>query len=260
MKPLRSLARFLGADIVPSSRYSLRGNFQSWQEASRKAVGYQDAELVAAAVRRNREERPANGQAFWRDREIQIFSALSFAMERLAPVADVIRVLDFGGEMGALHRLYREAWKRNDVRWTVLETPAMSAAGKANFEDPYLQFTDDPERLAGNSDILIASGVLQCLENPSEIWSRIAGSETSFVILTIFPTAIIERDALTVRGEDPSTGLGDYPLWVFSSEKWLTTFRETHEMLMEWKVDKSDRLETGEEVSYSGFLMKKITR
>jgi putative methyltransferase (TIGR04325 family) len=228
----------------------------TWRSTG-KALGRSIAPPILSVVARNLKEEKAgaDGRVFFSDRELQVYAALSTVFSRIR--SRPLRVLDWGGELGAYQRSLKGLWGENNaVHWTVLETPTMAAAGTRHFSTKDLEFTSNRSVLTNGCDVVLASGVLQCLEDPAAAWTELSASSCPYIILTIFPLIARARDVLTVRGSGAKGSRGDYPLWVFSEAAWRIAFSSKYRIVMEWALDKNDRLQSGDPVKYRGFLLE----
>jgi putative methyltransferase (TIGR04325 family) len=89
-------------------------------------------------------------------------------------ICDAI-LFDLGGDVGGRYLAFREHLIYPDnFTWLVNDIPAVVALGRPIAQEeaaPHLHFTTDYARL-GEADILLASGVLQVLEN----WNGFCGA------------------------------------------------------------------------------------
>jgi putative methyltransferase (TIGR04325 family) len=93
------------------------------------------------------------------------------ALAALAGSSEPWRIIDVGGAAGAHYFQVRALLPRDtQLRWTVVETPAMAARAEQHFRNGELSFhtslSDAAAELDGPADVLLASGVLMCLPDP----------------------------------------------------------------------------------------------
>lgn len=90
-------------------------------------------------------------------------------------MANVSTVLDFGGGCG-LH--YKQA-ASPDVRWAVVETPAMVERAKSLATDKLQFFTDISEaaKWLGPIDVIYSNGALQYAPDPEEKLKQLCGAK-----------------------------------------------------------------------------------
>jgi putative methyltransferase (TIGR04325 family) len=241
--------------------YLLRGEFSSWKHALENANGYEDPLLVRRVVERNLTSLQAvlDGDVSISHREQQILSAMFVALSRLNKLD--FRVLDFGGELGFFYwSLKRFLNGNHNLCWTVLETEAMARQGAQLFASENLHFIADQSILSQQQDqidVVLASGALQCVEDPAGMFQRLANTNAPYMIISIFPMISAARDVLTVRVLNSLFCNETYPLWMFSESVWRGILNSRHRVVMEWRLDKFDTLESGSPVRYFGFLLER---
>lgn len=149
---------------LPPGAFPLRGVFASLEEARasiprNQRVGYDHAEAVDVYVEEMSRMAPSDyPMVHW--------------LEPL--LTDGVRVFDFGGHVGTKYRAFARylAYPRT-LRWVVCDVPNTVAAGERLARergDTRLEFTSD-FALADGAAVLIASGVLQYVEDP--LWERL---------------------------------------------------------------------------------------
>jgi putative methyltransferase (TIGR04325 family) len=200
-----------------------RGDYPDWAAARLASGGYDDGAILARVLSATLEVK-AGRAAFERDGVL--FSAPEPdlpLMKMLGPiVADAkgcLRVLDFGGSLGSCYWRHRALLPAGEhLRWDVVEQPAFVEAGSRHLADTPLCFFPDVGAAckAGSHDLLLASGVLQYLEQPFaalEEWSR---SGIPLVLLNNLPLIEGERDRLRVQHVPPAIYPATYPVWFFA--------------------------------------------
>jgi putative methyltransferase (TIGR04325 family) len=242
--------RPVAAEVASGVR--LTGNYESWDDAVAATAGYEDPALIERVVDRNLADfkRFEAGDLSVSDRDLQIFFALQVAIERLrvAGVTDP-SVADYGGELGQF------AWSLSRFMdpppWTVIETPAMVAAGVEHFSG--LGVTFSTEHPSIRPKIALASGVLQAVKSPDALLNTIRAPIT---LLSIVPFIDGPKDVLTARVVHGDGYTESYPLWMLSEQAWRTKIALHHDVVLEWTVDKTDTLEDGRAVRYVGMLLE----
>ena len=219
--------------------YGFSGDFSAFAAAQALTVGYGAPEIVQAA----REPTPSIDVDA---RLQQILAALALVPQR------PLSVLDLGGASGGYYYLLRPFM---DLRWTVLETPAMVAANRHRSTEE-LTFIDAPEDAAPGYDIVFMSGVLQYLELPFAMFGRLAPL-AQFVLINRLPLIETSRDRITVQRVHPSIYRGSYPAWFFSRESFMAVIERQHEVAMRWDVPQDAPLLDGKPVVYKGLLLKR---
>jgi putative methyltransferase (TIGR04325 family) len=234
--------------MVGATGMTLEGRYATWDQAVSETLGYEDHSLV---------ERAAQKLQGWSleltERDFQIAAAIMSATLELGKKD--IHVVDYGGELGRYYFSTRSIVPSSiELRWTVVETPSMVSIGKSRYENDELSFSTD-RQLLSSADVVCASGVLQCLENPREVFREV---HAPYICVTIFPFISETKDVLTARFTRVPGHKESYPIWLFS-DTWMDLFQMNHEIVMQWGLDKSDEFE-GRSVRYKGFLLRRIAK
>lgn len=93
-------------------------------------------------------------------------------------------VLDFGGGLGSFYRQHRRFFEGIDLRWCVVETPELVAAGK-EFSDEALRFFPSIAAAAeefGKIDVALLSGVICYLPSIDGLFDEIEPRIPSIVL------------------------------------------------------------------------------
>jgi putative methyltransferase (TIGR04325 family) len=194
----RSLLRLLG-------RSSITGDYPSWQAALDASAPY---ETDLAIYGRLAEEMRAGTRKSSRVLS-PLLSAILLAGERA-------RVLDFGGNLGFVYfDVCRLASKSIDS-WNVVELPQIVAHGNRHFADQRLRFFPTLEESLGSScpNIVLCFHVLQYLQSPFEVLSRLLSLSPEIVVIHEFPMA--DRERFMVQHLMPELGGGSRPVRIFN--------------------------------------------
>jgi putative methyltransferase (TIGR04325 family) len=152
-----------------------------------------------------------------------------------------LKVLDFGGAMGAhFHKLERYwAWCR--LEWTVCETPAVAAAGAAEFacdcaSGSRLRFSDKAAAvLQAGCDLVFASCSLQYLEHWPQMLMLFLSA--SWVLLDRVPLIDHPTDLIAIQVVPASYTDTRYPGWKFAAGSWIPRLVAAgFEVVLHWLV------------------------
>jgi len=135
-----------------------------------------------------------------------------------------LNVLDFGGSLGSTYFQNRAFLKKiQDVRWSIVEQAEHVKVGKEFFEDDILRFylTIDEYSSENTPDAIILSGVLQYLENPYEILSRLIELHSKCIMLDRTPFWKGEKDRICVQHVPANIYPASYPTWILSKNRFL---------------------------------------
>ena len=149
-----------------------------------------------------------------------------------------LHLIDFGGSLGSTwwqHRPWLEAIP--SVRWSVIEQPALVAAGQREFTmGPVRYFTSIEECGATERPTLVLlSSVLPYLEDPHGLLREIG--RRPFRRLIIDRTGFVARgrDRLTVQQVPPSIYQASYPCRFFDRAGLIADLGPGWRLVAEWE-------------------------
>jgi len=217
------LARFF-APRTTRDRWA--GNHASFADACAggRAVRYaelaQRAEYIAARL----DPRGAASGAREAEALDSKHRGLLAALEQVQAAEDApLHVIDFGGGLGLHHRaLAPRLGLERLARWTVVELPAVCAAGRAAPPAAGLAYADSLTQAATGDEprVVLASGVLNALEDPIAALRAFAEA-APWIVLGSLPLLTVpsHRVAVNISHEPP------FPLWFFSENQFLEDIR-----------------------------------
>ncbi|QIP01739.2 methyltransferase, TIGR04325 family [Bradyrhizobium symbiodeficiens] len=149
----------------------------------------------------------SDGRLFERDgvvfsTPIVPFELLTFLLRAAGRSGGTLKVLDFGGSLGSTYRQCRPFLDHlRQLRWNVVEQPAMVEIGKARFADDQLRFFDRiGDATEGSApDVVIFSGVLQYLDDPYHVLAEACACGASTIIVDRNPVCALAQDVLAVQ-------------------------------------------------------------
>lgn len=237
-----------------------RGDYASWPEARRASRGYDDAAIANKVIAATRAVR--DGRALW-ERDTVLFHTpevnkpLVCALRRAASLnGGGLNVADFGGALGSTWWQHRNVLSSFEVRrWSVIEQPALVAAGRREFTIDPLRFysTLDEVRKTEAPSVLLLSSVLPYLEDPHALLGEIR--EGGFRHLIIDRTGFVARarDRLTVQHVPPEIYSASYPCWFFNRAGVLTDLGESWRVVDEWTTNDAVDIDA----EYRGMLFER---
>lgn len=250
--------------IFPS-KYGWFGAYNSWQEATKECVGYQDDEIlykVKEAVLKVK-----NGDAVF-ERDSVIFDQIQYSWPTLAALnwisaqnAGVLKVIDFGGSLGSSYFQNRKFLKQlKKVEWSIIEQHQFVQAGKDDFQDEELRFYENVEECYAYTEpqAVLFSSVLQYLEEPYSILLKFFTLKIDYIIvdLTGF-TSNNEPSRITIQKVDPIIYKASYPSWIFNKRDFLSTFSANSYELVESFKSEITITYRGENKNYEGFIFRR---
>jgi len=223
-----AILRFFGRHL--GTRLRFEGEFKSWEEATARCAGYQAGHILAKVLEATLKVK--HGEAAY-ERDSVIFDQIEYAWPLLAGLMwsaarnnGTLSVLDFGGALGSSYFQNRNYLNSlTEVRWSIVEQPHYVDAGRAQLQDDQLRFyTTVDECLAENQpNVVLLSGVLQYLENPSDIMDSLARYGASSVIIDRTPFSSLLEHKLLIQRTPAQIYEASYPMWVFGLEPFMRT-------------------------------------
>jgi putative methyltransferase (TIGR04325 family) len=269
---LRSVARALTPPLIVDAarrlvgrwrqdRIRFEGDYASWAEASAAADGYDAPVILEQTIQATRKVRRGDA-AFQRDgvvfQEIEYNYPLAFSLLRAALRHRRLHVVDFGGALGCTYDQHRRLLGTSvPVRWAVVEQPSHVAAGRREFAGDELTFHETIEEAhAGiDGDVLLLSGVLQCLPDPPGFVRAIADLGFGSVILDRTPFSADERARLTVQRVPAWIHAASYPAW-FLAQDVLEPLAGAYETVASWAA-LDDLHPEGGRAEWHGYLFER---
>ena len=182
----------------------------------------------------------------------QVMAAFGSALDRCQG-RDVIRVLDVGGARGDYAGLIALSYPKRRFKWTVLETPETARRQKP-FESDDLVWVDSMDAVDPHVDIVLASAVIQFLEDPHQRLTELL-ARSDWLVLNRVPLWPIPDDAPAVHRARVG-GPVLYPCWMFAEHRFLATLRMTGEVVLRWHVPQDVAFFAGVRRPYQGLLVR----
>jgi putative methyltransferase (TIGR04325 family) len=221
-------------------RTSFVGPIETWGEATQRSTGYEDSFLIenilASALK------VKNGEIAF-ERDGRIFSEIIYSWPVTAYLLKIassnsnqIEVIDIGGGFGAHYFQNRKMLEHlSDIKWHIVEQNKLVGLGIKNFQDKVLKFYNDINNIIVNSNnvIVLASGVLQYLENPYDYLNFCIEKKVSFILIdrTNFDLSK-EDDEVFIQRNNEKKFKSTYPVHLFSFLK-FNKFMESHSYILE---------------------------
>lgn len=243
--------RALGGHYV---HVRFEGDYSSFAEAKQASTGY-DAPAILA---RTREAllKVKRGEVKWeRDAMVSDSDELPWqflaVLLRIATVkeARVLRVIDFGGSLGSLYFWCKHFLPPQlSLSWHVVEQPEHVKVGRKEFENHELTFDYTVEdvlrryRASDEIDLLVLSGVLQCLPDPEEFLRQVVQWKIPRVLLDRTPLWA-KPSRLTVQRVPPEIYDASYPAWFLCQERVLSLLADRYQVVCRypdreyWEID-----------------------
>jgi putative methyltransferase (TIGR04325 family) len=148
-----------------------------------------------------------------------------------------IRVLDVGGAGADYFYQFKEFAPQINFDWTVLETPALADAMSNEFGRnlPDLRWVDSIENTDEIYDVVLCSGVLQCVEKPFELL-EILVAKSKFVIINRIPLVESSEHFFAVQNIITNGKRASYPVHFFGEKAFFAQLSQYGDVDMKWRV------------------------
>jgi putative methyltransferase (TIGR04325 family) len=204
------------------------GDYPNWEAARADSTGYGEAAILVQTAKAMRAVRDGHA-SFERDGvllpEPELPLPLLAGLLRAAAENEgVLDLVDFGGALGSTYYATRRFLRPlRAVRWRVVDLPATTACGRAEFATDELSFHDSLDE-AGPAPVLVLSGSLQFLPDPHGFLQGALARRFETVALDRTFICGGDQDRLTVQHVPAWIYPARYPAWFFSEPRLLAHF------------------------------------
>lgn len=207
---------------------SFKGDYSTWEDAQKNSTGY-DSDLILNKVKESL-LKVKEGKAAY-ERDSVLFYHIEYSYPLLCGLLRVaaenggyLNVLDFGGSLGSSYfqnRVFLSGLKK--LKWNIVEQEKFVRVGKDYFEDKSLHFynTIDECLVAQKPDVVLLSSVLQYIDVPYNVLSKILEQKIPYIIVDRTPFFDYGRDILTVQRVPLEIYDASYPAWFFDEQKFI---------------------------------------
>ena len=217
------------------------GDYDTWAEAERASTGYSASNILEttriAMLKVKRGEAAFERDSVVFDQIVYPFPVLAGLLRARATSGDRLSVLDFGGSLGTTYFACRNFLSRlGEFRWSVVEQPDHVECGRDQLSDNQLHFYGTIDECLRNEEpnLLLLSGVIQCLPNPYEFLADALAHEFHHVIVDRTAFFLGGGDLLTVQHVPEWIYRATYPAWFLSEERFLSEFRKRYQMIVDF--------------------------
>ncbi len=209
--------------------------------------------------------------------DLQITPTQSYTLLSLAKLLSVypnrkkFNIIDFGGSLGGhyfdIKRIFKDSIQLN---WAVVETTAMSNAGKQFANDELSFFDNLPAALKhlGSLDLLYTSGTLQCVDQPYNFLETLIATNARFILFNRLGLNRKNRDVITIHHSKLSwnghpglpPGVEDriirYPFTYISERDFLNHLSKRYNIISQFNEDSGIFSLSDEEIIGGGMLVE----
>jgi putative methyltransferase (TIGR04325 family) len=173
-------------------------------------------------------------------KNIQYDHELLFSLLFAAANKSVIRVIDYGGGLGATYYQNQNFLKAAGIRviYEIVEQPKLVRIGKLEFENSHVYFNNSiSEALLKKNDMAIFNGSIQYSESPQEILEFVIKHNIRTILLNNIPTIAGNEHQLYM--EYPAShlyGMVSYPVWFLSRSGVIEQLgKGNFELVISWR-------------------------
>jgi putative methyltransferase (TIGR04325 family) len=242
------------------------GDFESWQEATKKSTGYAAPQILAKT--RDALLRVKEGKAAF-ERDSVTFDTMRHGFSLLAGLLRAatmdrgyLSVLDFGGSLGGTYFRCRAFLSVvRELHWSVVDQPPQVACGKADFANDELRFYETIADCLREQqpNVLLLSGILQCLPEPYRFLERALRKNIPYVIVERTAFSRNGRDRLVIEHVPDWIYEASYPTWFLSESSFRKAFANNYDLICEY-VSSEDLGSHRERVLFKGFQFQLAVR
>jgi putative methyltransferase (TIGR04325 family) len=249
------------APAPPSRSIDFTGDYACWADAERQCTGYSAPVILertcASLLKVKRGEAVYERDSVLFDRPEYAFPALTGLLRAALLSSGRLSVVDVGGSLGSTYFQLRQFLRAAKVlEWSVVEQAAHVRCGRDHFEDRELRFyeTIDECLASHRPNVLLLSGVLQCLPDPYGTLAAFLEHRPRHVIIDRTPFLASDRDRLTVQTVPEWIYPARYPAWFFSETKFTGVLTAAGYSLVTDFAAADDFSPPGERGYYKGFI------
>ncbi|WP_064681046.1 TIGR04325 family methyltransferase [Rhizobium bangladeshense] len=207
------------------------GPHNDWRSAVAASDGYDAPTIFTKVLEATRAV--VQGRAAY-ERDTVVFTERSYSHPLLAWLlyaasrSDLrLRVVDFGGALGSSYFQHRSALAHlAELKWCVVEQPHFVSAGRAEFEDQQLSFSDSLDEAIDRvkPTVVLLSGVLQYLQNPHEYLEDILSRGVKFILIDRTAAQSDVAAAPFVQHVPAWIYSASYPVWFLNADEMQSSF------------------------------------
>lgn len=202
------------------------GDYASWAEAKGNADGYESPVILerttAALLKVKRGEAVYERDSVILAHPEYPFPVVAALLRAAAAGNGRLSVLDFGGSLGSTYYQCRRLLSSvPNIEWLVVEQAGHVARGRELFEEDALRFFETADECVARHrpNVLLLSGVLQCLSDPYDVLRTLLKHGIPHLVIDRTAFFRSDRDRLTVQTVPEWIYPASYPSWFLSEPK-----------------------------------------
>jgi putative methyltransferase (TIGR04325 family) len=240
------------------------GEYSEWAEASHQCTacdtGHILERVLSATLKVRRGEAIEQKDGVFFGRVPYNFALISALLSAAIHGGNRLSVLDFGGSLGISYFHIRDFLRDvSEVAWSVIELPDFVTAGRKHLESEELTFYETVEDCMRyhTPNIIVISGVLQCLADPWKTLKNLLQIGTAYVFIDRTGMIESDRDRLTIQHVPEWIYRVDKPVWFLSESKLRSCLADADYVCLCDFAAIDDYTLPGAKVSFKGFIYRK---
>lgn len=220
------------------------GRYKTWEEAKQQTQGYDASHILEKKKATFRQIK--SGEAMYELDSI-IYKKKSFNTPLLFSLSHIankkiesLTLIDFGGSLGSSYYWVKDFINPHiQLDWNIIEQAHIVEAGKAEFETDSLHFYENFEsfKAVKKADVLLLSGVIQCISDWQFIIDEIKESQPEYIIIdrTPFFKNPDTADSISVQLLNASVygKPSSFPCWIFNQASIISEIKNDYEILID---------------------------
>ena len=220
--------------------YSWFGDYKTWEVAAADSTGYEN-ENILEKVKTTTSILRDNPDLFEYDTILKKstdynWHILTFLLSVSKENNNNLNIIDYGGGLGNLYFQYRQFLNGTNIKWNIIEQPIFVNEGNKSFANNELRFFNLIEECLEISsvDAILFSGVIEILEKPYELISKIISKNIQNIIFDRVPLQrIYSRDRITILKIYKEVYEAIIPCRIFDEDNFKALFTDSYSLIFE---------------------------
>lgn len=214
-------------------------NVEGWQQCADYEHGYADPDILKRASQAARDV--LEGRAAF-ERDTVLFQdptvshhVLCWLYYAATMCSGVLNVLDYGGAFGSVYLQHRRFLQHLTHTWSIVEQPAFIDEGLKHFQSPHMRFFHTVEECmnATEPNLLLLSGVLQCLQDPYAILDHMVSQNIPYILIDRTMARRGYPEQVAIQHVPAHIYKAAYPVWFLDAARIEATLKSSGYVLMD---------------------------
>ena len=208
---------------------------KDWSDGVKKSSGYESKEALKTMFASVNLVDNIPHDEFVDRRYQQVASAFLEGLPDQTRTSE-IRVLDIGGGLGNYFFFFKRYAPSLRLKWVIVETSSVCKIANASVPSgSNISWTDSIHKVKDEFDIVLMSGVIQCVEHPFVLLQD-AIQRGKFLIINRCPLTKDDKNLVCVLRPGFFETKGSFPVQLLSETKLIRHLQSRGEILSRWMV------------------------